>query len=336
MSTMDITFDRRASPTLMRVLSLGGPFACLVTRALGAEGRFDVQLRKEPKGSRTWATFYVGLTSVLDLDERHDAFRLRAHRTHREAGGFNDAWSDWKSEGSLAAEWPAVDRYLDRVIPKVETKWTHSEGAVHAAICAGGGASYRVVQREASPSFRNMAARTAISKSIADPLYAAVAAAMIGEPPSPAWWPGVRDHGKQKQLGTAPDILAVGLDGRLLVIEAKPANAIAGIVWGPAQVRFYAELFDRWLDQTATGSAVLAEMLEQRVVLGLAPSVTPIDQPIAVVPMLVIGAGNVSKVAKERVNKVADVLHAVASGQRVQPVEIWRIDETGNLTERWR
>ena len=63
-------------------------------------------------------------------------------------------------------------------------------------------------------------------------------------------------------------VLAVDDDGRLLAVEVKPANAIAGIAKSPAQVALYATLWSTWLDETDDSVQVLQGMLDQRARLG--------------------------------------------------------------------
>jgi hypothetical protein len=139
----------------------------------------------------------------------------------------------------------------------------------------------------------------------------------------------VRDKGADPRLGEEVDFLAVDELGRLLVVEAKPAEALAGIGWGPAQVRFYAELFARLLDQDNDAVGVLNAMLEQRVTLGLASPLVPLVAPVAVVPVLAIGAGTVSPQAHDRLAGVAGVLEAVPRHRSVQPLEVWTLDQQG-------
>jgi len=321
MTPADMSFDRTVSDRLLDCLRPGGPFAGLVARCHAEPGRFDVQLRREPKGTRSWASFYVGLTTVLDVDERNGSFRLRAAQTHRDRGGFDEQWRGWQPLDALVAQRAKVEAYLDRVIDTVDVNWTNSEGAVHGAICCGRSGAYRVIQREASIGFRDIPTRDAICKEIADPITSAVAHAG-GDDPVP-WWP------RNKRLGTALDVLAVGLDGRLLAIEAKPANALAGIVWGPAQVGFYAEMYARWLRQTPTAVSLLAAMLEQRVALGLEPDVVDIALPVAIVPVLAVGPGPISAQAAPRMRAIATAVDAVTSDPTVAPLEVWRVDQYG-------
>jgi hypothetical protein len=146
----------------------------------------------------------------------------------------------------------------------------------------------------------------------------------------------VRD-GEHRHLGTSPDFLAVDRDGRLLVIEAKPAHALEGIVWGPAQVRFHAELMARVLTCWPQAVPALNTMLDQRVGLGLTNVLAPPVMPATpVVPVLAIGDGAPSPAAQDRSRRVADAVSGATGSARVAPLEVWKLDCRGCITERWR
>ena len=97
-------FDRVVSDELLAALEEGGRFHDLVERRVGSEIA-DVQLRREQRGTRSWASLYIGLTSVLDLDERGGLYRLRAHATHKKAGHFDEAWAEWQTADELTMIW---------------------------------------------------------------------------------------------------------------------------------------------------------------------------------------------------------------------------------------
>lgn len=328
----EMVFDRRASSTLLEALGPAGVLAPLMTRRNGDPFRFDVQLRRDQKGTRSWASLYVGLTTILSVDEAAGSFKLRAHRTHQAAGEFPAAWSQWHSGNVLAASWPAVEEYLNKAEAAVPSRHVDAEGEVHSALCSATSDDYFVIQREASIAFRDQPTKDRICDALTAPIYAAIDVASVGQP----WWPGVRDHGKHQRLGTSPDILAVDTSGRLLAIEAKPANALKGIVWGPAQVLLYAHLFATLLAAVTTAAHLLGEMLDQRVKLGLTHTGAPcLGAAPIVVPVLAIGHGTPSAVARERMSSVAKALEQVDSPPGVAPLEVWSLDRMGRCQERW-
>jgi hypothetical protein len=232
--TPDLFFDRRVSQGLLAALSADGPLHSLVGRRNSHPGEFDVQLRRDQKGDRSWASFYAGLTSVLDIDHlpKKDLYRLRAHPTHRDRGGFDRAWCAWRSLDVLRDAWPAVERYLDRVVASVDSQWTSLEGVVHGAIASDRAEDYRVVNREVSPAFRDQPTKDSILRAVTGPIVAAVARPDDDHPP---WWPPLTSKLGVSNLGTSCDFLAIDARGRILALEAKPASALSGIVRGPAK-----------------------------------------------------------------------------------------------------
>jgi hypothetical protein len=299
----------------------------LIERRNSRPDLYDVQLRRQPKGSVSWASLYVGLTTILDVDARAGLFRLRAHPTHRQSGKFDDRWRQWMTVDELRHEWPAVDQYIKRVTPRVSSHLTRSEGAVHAALCCGASGRYSVINREANLWFVDQPTKNEIVGSIQDRIGAALASASEGQ----AWWPGVRRP--MRSLGTGLDILALDERGRVLAIEAKPANALAGITLGPAQVLLYAELFARWMAADVNAARMLTAMHQQRVTLGLSHRA---DAPIAgdapIVPVLAIGAGLRSPAAEDRLRFVAKALEPVRWSMAVQPLEVWELDQRGEIS----
>ncbi|MFN8035390.1 MAG: hypothetical protein U0V73_05605 [Acidimicrobiia bacterium] len=329
----EMEFNRRVSETLMEALAPDGFAASLIATRSSNPGRFDVQLRRNRSGLRSWASLYAGLTTILDVDEQNGLFRLRAHPTHRKAGGFNSDWHSPQTRSELAAAWPAVMQYVTAADAAVARRHVQAEGAVHAALCSGAADEYFVIQREASIAFDNESGKERICTELVDPIYAAVGEASDGEP----WWPGVSDGGRRQALGTGLDILAIDRSGRLLAIEAKPANALAGIVWGPAQVRFYAELFARLLSTNTDSIGHLEAMLAQRITLKLTSTDAPetLSEPRVVVPVLAIGPGLISAVARSRMTSVALAVERAEGSATIAPLEVWRLDDHGNIEERW-
>ena len=317
------TYDRRVSSALLKALQ--GPLSSLlVFRALDPSLR-DVQLRREPWATRCWASLYLGLTSVLNVQERAGLFRLNAHPTHKKRGHFDEAWTQWRPLSQLVVLWPEVEEYLDRIQYRIDRRWLDAEGRVHALLANTDVSGMTVLNREASHSFSDTPIREARKEVWRVPLEQAMAAADDGS----AWWSGVR----QVAFGTSPDFVAVDAEGRLLVVEAKPAHALAGIVRGPAQVAFYAAMWATWLEENGDVDR-LEEELAQRAALGLLPSGAPltIARPVQVVPVLAIGPGSASAETWPRLQAVARVVHGVV--QSVQALEVVLLDAEG-VPFRW-
>lgn len=108
-------WDRRISGALMEQLTSG------VLRELNQRVRAtqhgDLQLRRATRNpSHPWATFYVGLTKVLDIHEERGRYRFDAHPTSRRIGQFDESWRRGVDAVSLATTWPLVQEYLDRIL----------------------------------------------------------------------------------------------------------------------------------------------------------------------------------------------------------------------------
>lgn len=334
----DLVFDRVVSEALLDVVRPGGDFDTLVERRNGSSIiGLDVQLRRDQRGTRSWASLMLGLTNVLDLFEQNGRFWLRAHATHQQAGGFDPVWSTPRLGADLAALREEVQGYLDSILGPggVDSSHVSREGKVQAAMCSMISTDYGVVQREAAISF----ASQSLKDGIVVPLATAVTGAVSNVTPDGApWWPGVRDRGVMPSLGTEADVLALDSTGRLLVIEVKPAEEIKGLAWGPAQVRMYAELFASWLDADEDFARDrLAAMADQRRALGLLDdrwSPASAGQ-LRVLPVLAIGSGQMSREAMPRITAIAEALSSLNwSSNRVDPFEVWLLDDDGVASDR--
>jgi len=327
-AALDFGFDREVSSALMHALKTE-PFSELIDLRNEDTRVRDLQLRREPKGAVSWASLYVGLTTVLDVMERNHRWRFRAARSHQERGAFDPIWLTWRSFEDVAADWPAVRRYVERVEALVDPRWTRTEGVVHALLCSGASQGFAVANREASPWFSDQPTKDRIVAEITAPLVAAI----DSHEGSEAWWPG-RTH--PLRLGTSPDVLGLNDVGQVLVIEAKPASATAGIVRGPVQVRVYAELFARWLGCDPTAVSSIRRLLDQRVELNLSRQPATVPAPDAVViPVLAIGGEVRSRVVKDRCLKVAEAIENVPCDARLEPLQVWELDERGDMAQRW-
>lgn len=316
-------FDRVVSQDLLNALLPGGPLHGAVTWCAEDPSLRDLQLRKSPKGPACWASLYVGLTSVLDIVEQRGRFMLKAHNTHQEAGRFDATWGAWQSLDDLGAQWPRVRSYLDAASSQVHGRWTDSEGRVHALLSTSLQSGLSVINREASVAFCDQPTKDELTEGWAFALTAPLRAAGRSEP----WW----TVQLAKKLGTSPDLLAVDDAGRMLVIEAKPANAPAGIGWAPAQVAFYATMYAAWATEAGEAAHTsLEQQLSQRRALGLVPADTgrALAWPPTVVPVLAIGAGMVSPEVWDRLDAVVTTLQPTTNGPA--SLEIWRLTSDGH------
>ena len=154
---MPLSYDRHAPEQMMQALLPGGFAHSLVE--YGRTGLFalDLQLRGYANKPGHWATLYVGLTKVLDLHLSPKAgFKLSAHPTY--TGnldyGWKPSWSGSQGAENLAAQWPAVDEYLERAVTAVaKVAKFHVEGSVQSAISGFNRRDIVVIDREAVISF---------------------------------------------------------------------------------------------------------------------------------------------------------------------------------------
>ncbi len=313
----------------MAALLPGGCLEGLAIRRESQPALLDLQLRRA--GRRSWVSLYAGLSSVVDIDEVDDMFRVRSHPTYRRIGNFDPVWSKYRSAEAVAADWAAVDSYLEAVLndESVLPRFTRREGRVHAAMSSGIASAYRLVQREAVIAHRSASVRS----ELLDGLQTQIHDAMRSGGRVDAWWPGVRDRGVMPRLGNEVDVLAIDHDGRLLVVEVKPYDEIKGIAWSPAQVLVYAELFGYLVEDDAAIDA-LDGMLTQRVAIGLDAPGPLFARPLRVTPVVAIGAEPSSPRALERLQLVAQALPD-AAWSKLAPLEVWILDEHGEVHRRW-
>jgi hypothetical protein len=276
-----IWYDRTIPDEFRAELSPGGSFERLV-RFAHRRHLADVQLRAV--GSLSWATIYCGLTNVLHLEHRKTGgYRLRADNRYMTANRDGPSegilgWTTSSTAAQLMAGWPSIEAYMAGQFKGVAKRYSN-EGAVQAMLCANGGESYQVIDREAVFGFRDTAERKRVHKELRTPLLDALAVtASEGrwEPPP--------------KLGGELDILAVDARGRLLVMEVKPADSLPGIAWAPLQVSFYARLFRHWSEAVGGESAeILGRMLRQRIAIGLEEeSSVSLSYPLDIVPVVAI------------------------------------------------
>lgn len=331
----EIWLDRTADQALVRALVPGGELRPVVEFRNDRQEIMDLQFRR-PSGRVSRMSLYAGLTRILDIDARTIAgkdpeFRFFiAHETHRRRAGNMDAWGAWQPLHKLVAHWPDVERYLLKCVEWFATEPSAAhhviEGRVHAAMCRNTVGSYRVINREASPSFRDQPTKARVCGRIRDEIRRVLAAVHEPKP----WL-------QNREFGTSPDILAVDNRGRLVVAEAKPFSYTSGIVKGPIQTRFYSGLIARWLEADPDARAILRTMLAQRIDVGLAKGPAPtFSSKVPILPVLALGAGEVSKRALEHATELRDSLSDLNPSEAgaTEATEIWRLRPDGDIEEK--
>jgi hypothetical protein len=313
------------SEELLNAIADDGALGGVLDLVRADRGLRDLQLRRV-RGPECWATLYVGLVKLLDIRERNGRFRLDAHETARELGQFDERWRQAQPVEDLQNCWQEVLTYLGTAISAVRPEHIKAEGAVQAALCSGVADEFRVVDREAALTHVNTAVRSGTMAPVENALNEALSLAGREEP----WWPSARG---KVSFGGELDVLAIDDVGRLLVVEVKPANAVAAIAKSPAQVALYATLWSMWLAETDDSTEVLQGMLDQRARLGLGRA-GPIVPPTAVTPVVAIGTGKLSKEALPRLRQVAEAVQPVLQAQQsLQPLELWFVDDAGRVLD---
>lgn len=327
-TALDFQFDRTVSASLMDMLRTG-PASHLVELARRQpphSPRYDLQLRRVPKGksSPSRATLYYGLTALLNLHERKGRYRLTAHKSYQAVEAFDTAWTTWQRRESIEAAWPQVAEYLEAVVAVVPRSQISKEGPVHASIGAGRSDAYRVINREATPSFANKCVKARRLANWVMPYNKALSARTA----SPAWWP------KAVKVGSSLDFLAVDIGGRLGIVEAKFHGAQAGELAKVAvQVGVYASIFRDLLHDDPGALKAFARMLAQRSSLGLSPAGgLHLRDERRVVPVIAIGPGRPSGEVHDRMWQVAESVSQV-HGSNIDPVEVWYLDADGRISE---
>jgi hypothetical protein len=115
------------------------------------------------------------------------------------------------------------------------------------------------------------------------------------------------------------------------VIEVKAGTDTNGIKWAPAQVSFYARLFEHWIkNDPASAHSTLTAMIADRAGLGLAPKAS-LKSPIQVVPVIALGWPLTNEVAaKQGATTLQKAL--LASGTGYPNLEVWAVQPDGSHT----
>ncbi len=134
----EIRYDRVVEDAFLQHFLPGGRAASLAPMSRKAAFPLDLQMRKDAKTGRQWATVYAGLTAVLNIEHQPNGVRLTAHDTwsKNKKFGFKQQWKSGLTDEELGAEWSGVECYLERVIPAATKSHGVTEGAVQAAVSA--------------------------------------------------------------------------------------------------------------------------------------------------------------------------------------------------------
>lgn len=322
----DIRYDRRVDPDFLELFLDGGALSELREIAHRAALPLDLQMRKYPKDGRQWATLYAGLTKVLDVTRHGNSVRLSAHRTYTEDRrfGFDKTWAKGIELKTLDRHWTEIELYLERVIPYAVRKHAMTEGVVQDVASKATAASWAVLDREVTPSFRDTLHRQQVLHECMKPLVGLAAAHRVpGLPKGPA------------KFGNECDLLALDDQGRLLAIEVKPLSG--SIAWVSAQAAMYARLLQHWADhddttpgQGGSPSQVIAGTLAQRQALGHSLGfAATVPDALQVVPVVVLQRGSTEK-RRAQMLQVRELLAAQLPD--LPPVEIYEVSILGRFT----
>lgn len=262
----EIRYDRVVTDDFLSRFLQGGVAASLAPMARDAAYPLDLQLRKDAKTGRQWATVYAGLTAVLNIEERSQGFRLTAHDTWSKKSkyGFRQRWKSDLTEDELVGEWTDVELYLERVIPAATKSHGVTEGAVQAAVSKSQDTSWLMLDREVVTSFRDQATKQRILTSCYEPIVAALPSDIPGATP--------------KKFGPECDLLALRPEtGQLVAVEVKPYDG-AGIAWVAAQATMYARLLNAWIAADDRAEDIVRGTAAQRQQLGLSDAPYPLRE----------------------------------------------------------
>lgn len=321
LTDFDVRYDRRVSDEFLAHFKRNGRLASLAVYAKSGLFPLDLRFRRDVKSGAEHVSLYVGLTSVLDVHHATAGkLSLKVHPTHQQNGSFDPGWTTPRTPDELAAIWPDVELYLDRIIPIAARTHGAKEGAVQAAVAAHRTRDRVVLDREVTPSFRDTAFKKQFLEKCQRPILDALENADL-------WFGGV-----PKKLGNECDALAIDGTGRVLAIEVKPLG-VGSIAWVAAQAVMYARILQRWIDSEQppvhAPAVVLQGMLAQRQAVRLAPPLeVAFPQKLQVTPVVALQRGASPEMVR-RMLKVRDVLAEVDLG--VAPIEIHEVSLIGEL-----
>jgi hypothetical protein len=320
----ELRYDRTVSSEFAQHFAPAGFAASLVDYARG-KYPIDFQYRKDPKTGRQWATLYVGLTAVLNVeDKRSKGLALSAHPTYKTRPlGWRSHWSTPAESSHWMQEWPDVEAYLERVIPKVITdgRYVTTEGVVQAVVSGYLGDPSRVIlDREVTPYFRDTPGKRAVQELYSGQIKAALAARISA--PAPA-----------RHFGMECDALAIDSTGRLVAIEIKPGS-VGSLAWVAAQATMYARVLQHWVDRDTDWRDIIKKTFAQREDLGLVPPgfVLPKLKPV------VVPAVAMQRVASQKYVEQMYAVHDALAAEKVAHPDMvfYAVAPSGRLEEHQR
>ena len=309
----EIYYDRTVSADFLSLFTPDGGLSELVDIAKGGH-LVDLQLRAYPHSRSNRATLYCGLTKFLDITNLGKKYRFSAHSTFMDRGPLV-RWMETLTLSQVIEQKDSLMNYIDDQVRNVAARFTR-EGAVQSMLCIHAGSLFSVVDREAVVGFRNTGIRKTCYSTVRAEVQSGLPKALEGY----TW------AKKIPAFGGELDLLAVGHDGSLLVIEVKPGSNRRGITWAALQATFYAELFRAWVDGVGdkVAASAIDRMLRQRIEIGL--SLEPMRKlrtPLQIKPVVAIG-GDVDKLGLERLLMVRNVLPSLRG--RSQDLEVWQVN----------
>jgi len=224
-------------------------------------------------------------------------------------------WKEPMSLDELVAQMAGLLEFIDRQVRMVPVRYTR-EGAVQSMLATDAGDLFSVVDREAVIGFQNQEGRRRCYDEVGSRLEQPLRRVLHCQ----KW------ATKIPRFGGELDLLAVGHDGELLVIEVKPGSSKLGITWAALQATFYAGLFRKWVEFVGDDEAkvTIERMLRQRIELGLSDEPKrELNTPMKIKPIVAIG-GEAEHVGLERLFRVQDGL--VDSGVGYDELEVWKVE----------
>lgn len=326
------TFDRRVPQQLADALAPGGPMHELVEMAdsdLGEKKGLDLRLRARPGHTAARATLYLGLTQVLHVHHLGpDRFKLQGQsgkgfQTKLDPTLFDTSWGVPQSLERLSVSWPAVMAYVRAAIAAAPSRYLTSEGLVQARL-GRGGKHFACIDREVVINFPSQVVKdAALGNEVAG-----IRAAREQLASRHRW------AERTKRFGDELDMLGVGREGRVLVVEVKDGGDTAGVGWTPAQVALYQRICQLWVDATPCTASVLNGMLEQAVHVGTAKDQGyRVREPVELVPVIAVSHPLKNpKVANERMKLVHAAM--AATGVGLPGLQVWSVEENGAVERR--